>query len=162
MKDYFVKDMTLVNILLDIVAGRPNALPLSAVNLLVQCNMSTNDCMFAFNTCLLFTFQDIMVRYHRMKGNPTLWLPGTDHAGIATQVWFQIYKLKLSLFCYLICSVINNNLCGWCCYFLSLIIVVTLVLSSSPPVSYYFVDYKRCRDSFNLIDILKLKKNVID
>lgn len=27
-----------------------------------------------------------MVRYHRMKGRPTLWLPGTDHAGIATQV----------------------------------------------------------------------------
>ncbi|CAL5326720.1 unnamed protein product [Camellia sinensis] len=29
---------------------------------------------------------DIMVRYHRMKGKPTLWLPGTDHAGIATQL----------------------------------------------------------------------------
>ena len=27
-----------------------------------------------------------MVRYSRMKGRPTLWLPGTDHAGIATQV----------------------------------------------------------------------------
>ena len=27
-----------------------------------------------------------MVRYFRMKGRPTLWLPGTDHAGIATQV----------------------------------------------------------------------------
>jgi hypothetical protein len=27
-----------------------------------------------------------MVRYHRMRGRPTLWLPGTDHAGIATQV----------------------------------------------------------------------------
>jgi len=27
-----------------------------------------------------------MVRYNRMKGRPTLWLPGTDHAGIATQV----------------------------------------------------------------------------
>ncbi|XP_059623090.1 valine--tRNA ligase, chloroplastic/mitochondrial 2 isoform X2 [Cornus florida] len=27
-----------------------------------------------------------MVRYHRMKGRPTLWLPGTDHAGIATQL----------------------------------------------------------------------------
>ncbi|MEA3304377.1 MAG: valine--tRNA ligase, partial [Patescibacteria group bacterium] len=30
-------------------------------------------------------FQDIMVRYHRMKGDKTLWLPGTDHAAIATQ-----------------------------------------------------------------------------
>ncbi|KAI8540913.1 hypothetical protein RHMOL_Rhmol08G0022100 [Rhododendron molle] len=27
-----------------------------------------------------------MVRYNRMKGRPTLWLPGTDHAGIATQL----------------------------------------------------------------------------
>ena len=32
------------------------------------------------------TLQDIMVRYQRMRGRPTLWLPGTDHAGIATQV----------------------------------------------------------------------------
>ena len=31
------------------------------------------------------TLQDIVVRYHRMKGEDTLWVPGTDHAGIATQ-----------------------------------------------------------------------------
>ena len=31
------------------------------------------------------TLQDIVVRYHRMKGDNTLWVPGTDHAGIATQ-----------------------------------------------------------------------------
>jgi valyl-tRNA synthetase len=31
------------------------------------------------------TIQDILIRYHRMKGEKTLWLPGTDHAGIATQ-----------------------------------------------------------------------------
>ncbi len=31
------------------------------------------------------TLQDIVVRYHRMKGDKTLWVPGTDHAGIATQ-----------------------------------------------------------------------------
>lgn len=31
------------------------------------------------------TLQDVVVRYHRMKGDETLWLPGTDHAGIATQ-----------------------------------------------------------------------------
>lgn len=31
------------------------------------------------------TLQDIVIRYHRMKGYKTLWLPGTDHAGIATQ-----------------------------------------------------------------------------
>ncbi len=32
------------------------------------------------------TLQDIMVRYHRMTGRDTLWQPGTDHAGIATQM----------------------------------------------------------------------------
>ncbi len=31
------------------------------------------------------TLQDILVRYHRMQGCNTLWVPGTDHAGIATQ-----------------------------------------------------------------------------
>ncbi len=33
------------------------------------------------NNCL----QDVLIRYHRMLGQPTLWLPGMDHAGIATQ-----------------------------------------------------------------------------
>ena len=31
------------------------------------------------------TLQDILTRYHRMSGYEALWLPGTDHAGIATQ-----------------------------------------------------------------------------
>ena len=31
------------------------------------------------------TIQDVMIRYKRMNGIPTLWIPGTDHAGIATQ-----------------------------------------------------------------------------
>ncbi|MCL1796442.1 MAG: valine--tRNA ligase, partial [Clostridia bacterium] len=31
------------------------------------------------------TLQDILTRYHRMKGDPTLYLPGTDHAAIATE-----------------------------------------------------------------------------
>ena len=31
------------------------------------------------------TVEDILVRWHRMLGDPTLWVPGTDHAGIATQ-----------------------------------------------------------------------------
>ncbi|MBI4187300.1 MAG: valine--tRNA ligase [Chloroflexi bacterium] len=35
---------------------------------------------------LTATLEDIMVRWHRMKGDPTLWLPGVDHAGIAAQV----------------------------------------------------------------------------
>lgn len=36
--------------------------------------------------------QDIMIRYHRMKGDKTLWLPGADHAGFETQV---VYEKKL-------------------------------------------------------------------
>ncbi|MCB9667353.1 MAG: valine--tRNA ligase [Myxococcales bacterium] len=32
------------------------------------------------------TFEDVLVRYHRMRGYDCLWIPGTDHAGIATQV----------------------------------------------------------------------------
>jgi valyl-tRNA synthetase len=32
------------------------------------------------------TLQDILARWHRMKGEDVLWLPGTDHAGIATQM----------------------------------------------------------------------------
>ena len=32
------------------------------------------------------TLQDILVRYKRMQGYSTLWVPGTDHAGIATQI----------------------------------------------------------------------------
>ena len=35
---------------------------------------------------LTATLEDIMIRWHRMKGDSTLWLPGADHAGIATQV----------------------------------------------------------------------------
>ncbi|MDR3438230.1 valine--tRNA ligase [Telmatospirillum sp.] len=35
---------------------------------------------------LTFTLQDILTRYHRMLGRDTLWQPGTDHAGIATQM----------------------------------------------------------------------------
>jgi valyl-tRNA synthetase len=31
------------------------------------------------------TIQDIFIRYHRMCGRETMWMPGTDHAGIATQ-----------------------------------------------------------------------------
>lgn len=34
---------------------------------------------------LMIAIQDVMVRYHRMKGDETLWVPGTDHAGISTQ-----------------------------------------------------------------------------
>jgi valyl-tRNA synthetase len=39
------------------------------------------------------TIQDILVRYHRMLGDPTLYVPGTDHASIATEVKV-VEKLK--------------------------------------------------------------------
>ena len=35
---------------------------------------------------LTFTLQDVLIRYHRMIGRDALWQPGTDHAGIATQM----------------------------------------------------------------------------
>ncbi len=34
---------------------------------------------------LTYTLQDVLIRFERMRGRATLWLPGTDHAGIATQ-----------------------------------------------------------------------------
>ena len=42
---------------------------------------------------MFVTLEDIMIRYHRMLGDDTLWLPGTDHAGIETQFVFE-KKLK--------------------------------------------------------------------
>ncbi|MEN9582802.1 MAG: hypothetical protein RL641_756 [Candidatus Parcubacteria bacterium] len=33
----------------------------------------------------MIALEDVMIRYHRMKGDRTLWIPGTDHAAIATQ-----------------------------------------------------------------------------
>jgi len=43
---------------------------------------------------LMLTIEDVMVRYARMQGKKTLWLPGTDHAAIATQSKVEgiIYK----------------------------------------------------------------------
>ena len=42
----------------------------------------------------MLAIQDILIRFHRMQGHKTLWLPGTDHAAIATQakVESDIYK----------------------------------------------------------------------
>ncbi len=42
---------------------------------------------------LTFTIQDILIRFHRMKGKEVLWQAGTDHAGIATQM---VVERKLS------------------------------------------------------------------
>ncbi|MDQ5951332.1 MAG: valyl-tRNA synthetase [Patescibacteria group bacterium] len=38
---------------------------------------------------MFITIEDIMIRYHRMKGDDTVWIPGTDHAGIETQYVFE-------------------------------------------------------------------------
>lgn len=37
----------------------------------------------------LYAIEDILIRYHRMKGDATLWLPGADHAGFETQFVFE-------------------------------------------------------------------------
>src|SRR5512137_1548371 len=43
---------------------------------------------------MFVSMEDLMIRYHRMKGIPTLWVPGTDHAGIATQLMVERNLLK--------------------------------------------------------------------
>ncbi|HKJ22448.1 MAG TPA: class I tRNA ligase family protein, partial [Gammaproteobacteria bacterium] len=43
------------------------------------------------------TLMDILVRYHRMKGDKTLWQVGTDHAGIATQMVVERQLTKQGL-----------------------------------------------------------------
>ncbi len=40
-------------------------------------------------SALFVSLEDLMIRYHRMKGIPTLWVPGSDHAGIATQLQIE-------------------------------------------------------------------------
>ncbi len=40
---------------------------------------------------MFVSMEDLMIRYHRMKGYSTLWVPGSDHAGIATQL--QVEKM---------------------------------------------------------------------
>ena len=42
----------------------------------------------------MMSVEDILIRYHRMKGDSALWLPGSDHAGFETQV---VFEKKLSL-----------------------------------------------------------------
>ena len=43
---------------------------------------------------MVVSMEDLMIRYHRMKGIPALWVPGTDHAGIATQLMVERDLLK--------------------------------------------------------------------
>ena len=46
---------------------------------------------------MFVSMEDLMIRYHRMKGIPTLWVPGSDHAGIATQMLVEKSLLKEGL-----------------------------------------------------------------
>lgn len=43
---------------------------------------------------MFVSIEDLMIRYHRMKGYSTLWVPGTDHAGIATQLMVERQLIK--------------------------------------------------------------------
>jgi valyl-tRNA synthetase len=47
---------------------------------------------------LNFTLQDVLIRYHRLRGCDALWQPGTDHAGIATEIVVanQLAEVQLS------------------------------------------------------------------
>ena len=45
-------------------------------------------------SALMLAIEDIMVRHARMRGKKTLWIPGTDHAAIATQVVVEKKILK--------------------------------------------------------------------
>jgi valyl-tRNA synthetase len=43
---------------------------------------------------LTASVEDAMIRYHRMRGDKTLWVPGSDHAGIATQLQVEKHILR--------------------------------------------------------------------
>jgi len=46
---------------------------------------------------MFVAMEDLMIRYNRMKGVPTLWVPGVDHAGIATQLQVERMLAKEGL-----------------------------------------------------------------
>ena len=76
---------------------------------------------------LFVALQDIMIRYQRMRGKSTLWLPGTDHAGIATQAstslpftipasqqkitWFVAYQGLVLPSGFIICCIQGGTIC---------------------------------------------------
>ena len=41
----------------------------------------------------MYVYEDIMIRYHKLQGYETLWLPGADHAGFETQ---YVYEKQLA------------------------------------------------------------------
>lgn len=67
-------------------AGRlPYVLPMPPPNVTGRLHMGH---------AIFVALQDVLARFHRMRGRPVLWLPGTDHAGIATQL--QVEKALIA------------------------------------------------------------------
>lgn len=54
--------------------------------------MQCSSCGEFYKQSVPVCLQDTVVRWRRMSGYNTLWVPGVDHAGIATQVIFAICK----------------------------------------------------------------------
>eukprot|EP00591_Stephanopyxis_turris_P008443 CAMPEP_0195514532 /NCGR_PEP_ID=MMETSP0794_2-20130614/5875_1 /TAXON_ID=515487 /ORGANISM="Stephanopyxis turris, Strain CCMP 815" /LENGTH=1018 /DNA_ID=CAMNT_0040642787 /DNA_START=445 /DNA_END=3501 /DNA_ORIENTATION=- len=66
------------------LAKQPYVLPMPPPNVTGRLHMGH---------AIFVALQDILARFHRMRGRPVLWLPGTDHAGIATQL--QVEKILI-------------------------------------------------------------------
>lgn len=43
---------------------------------------------------VMYVIEDLLIRFYRMRGHPTLWLPGTDHAGYETQFVYEKFLKK--------------------------------------------------------------------
>ncbi len=69
-------------------AGNPNKEPFS---ILLPPPNANADLHFGH---AMYTVEDILIRFHRMLGNPTLWVPGADHAGFETQVVYEKHLAK--------------------------------------------------------------------
>ena len=65
-------------------AGKPTKKPFC----IIMPPPNANDPMH-IGHAMFVAIEDILIRYHRMCGEATLWLPGTDHAGIETQFVFE-------------------------------------------------------------------------
>ena len=55
---------------------------------------------------IFVALQDVLARFHRMRGKAVLWTPGTDHAGIATQL-----QVKNNVMLFVVCCYMMNILC---------------------------------------------------
>jgi valyl-tRNA synthetase len=73
-------------------AFKPNSDPKAKPYTIIMPPPNANDPLH-IGHAMFITVEDILIRYHRMRGEATLWLPGADHAGIETQFVFE-KKLK--------------------------------------------------------------------